>query len=357
MPSTCRALAASLWLASSAAAQSSTSSTITPLKLGRTVVEIGNESSGGPAMFGSIDALTFDRLGRIYVLDASDNSVRVFDERGRFIARAGRSGRGPGDFARPLQLYHDGDSTLVVVDEVNGLVLFRTSATEVVHRRTVLLPFRSRAVCVVDRRVFVTGFKNGHTLHALSADFEVDSSFGVPFPAVTAPGAIERVDTVAAIIAWSNRASLLLTCPRAEPRLLTVQGNGPGLRAYRSSGEGGWSTALTDYRGDAFALAGPGRGAIVWGEDATYAVTLLLDSLALLQVARRSFGQTDASRRQVRTTSTSIRSVLIDVRNGRILGETTRLPVIVGAVGNRLAIIESDPYPRVIVREFTVSPR
>ena len=328
-----------------------------PLTLGRTIVAIGDESSGGPTMFGHISGLAFDRQGRLYLLDASDNSVRVFDARGRFVGRAGRSGRGPGDISRPMQLYHDGDSSLYVVDDVNGLVMFRTRATEIVHSRTVVLPFRARAMCMLDRRLYLTGYDNGRTVHSFTSDIEIDESFGRPFPPVRAPGAKDPIDTVAAIIEWANRGTLLMACPRREPRLVTVQGNGPGLRAYRTDGTEVWSSTIGNFHGDMYALAGPGKGTIVWGEDATYAVSMLSDSLALVQAVKRPDSQTRSDRQRERATPAQIRSVLVHVRTGRILGESTRLPVILGASGNRIAAIQIDPFPRVIVREFTVTAR
>ena len=51
--------------------------------------------------------------GRVYVTDADQRRVKVFDAQGRFLTQFGRAGEGPGEFRRP---------TGIAVDRVRGLV-------------------------------------------------------------------------------------------------------------------------------------------------------------------------------------------------------------------------------------------
>lgn len=84
-------------------------------------VRIGEESIEGPDLFENVRGITLDQNGHVYVLDGGDNSIRAFSRSGSFIGRTGRSGRGPGDFTFPYAIMHDGDSTLYVTDEANGV--------------------------------------------------------------------------------------------------------------------------------------------------------------------------------------------------------------------------------------------
>lgn len=66
----------------------------------------------GPAAFSDIRAIGIDASGRIFVADATDNQVRVFDAEGRFVRALGRYGRGPGEFTG-LRGIHVSDAGLV----------------------------------------------------------------------------------------------------------------------------------------------------------------------------------------------------------------------------------------------------
>jgi WD40 repeat protein len=352
-----RASLSLLFIAALADAQATPNAARGSISLHRPVLALGDEASGGPQTFGNVYAIAFDRRNSVYVLDASDNSIRVFDERGTFVARTGRSGRGPGDLARPLALLHDGDSTLVVVDDINGLVTFRTTQRTIRHLRTAPLPFRARSACFLDRTLLLTGYAEGHTIHTVTSDLELDRSFGIPFPVVRAPGARERVDTVAALLEWANRGALLVTCRSTEPRIVTVQTNGPGVRAYAASGQDRWLLEIDDYRGDAFAVAGPGRGTIVWGEDATYSAVQLSDSLILMQIARRQTGRLDRELRQARGTARSRRSIVVHARTGRVVAESQDLPIVLASNLDRVATLENEPFPRIVIRQISIRTR
>ncbi|MEO5376987.1 MAG: 6-bladed beta-propeller [Magnetococcus sp. DMHC-6] len=54
--------------------------------------------------------------GRVYVLDAGNFRVQIFDRDGKFLAKWGRLGRGIGQFARPRAIAIDKDNLIYVVD-------------------------------------------------------------------------------------------------------------------------------------------------------------------------------------------------------------------------------------------------
>lgn len=54
--------------------------------------------------FGRISAAMLDSAGRIYVLDALSQNVRIFSPEGRLERTLGRRGNGPGEFERPFRM-------------------------------------------------------------------------------------------------------------------------------------------------------------------------------------------------------------------------------------------------------------
>jgi hypothetical protein len=72
-------------------------------------------SADGADALARIASLTFDRQGRIYVLEPENQRVRVFGSDGTALADLGRRGDGPGEFRLPLHMGWVGD-TLWVFD-------------------------------------------------------------------------------------------------------------------------------------------------------------------------------------------------------------------------------------------------
>lgn len=79
----------------------------------RTVATLGTADSLG-FIPSAIHTVAVDNRGRYWVL-AGDEPPLVFDSTGRFEAKAGRTGRGPGEFVRPIDaLPTPGDSMLII---------------------------------------------------------------------------------------------------------------------------------------------------------------------------------------------------------------------------------------------------
>lgn len=83
-------------------------------------LRIGNVDGEGPDVFGRIGDVEADDAGRIYVLESQANELRVFEADGRHQATSGRTGGGPGEFARPLKLDWGPDGDLWIVDPGNN---------------------------------------------------------------------------------------------------------------------------------------------------------------------------------------------------------------------------------------------
>lgn len=80
----------------------------------------GRDASSG-AFNLPIDAAV-GRNGRLYVVDAGNFQVQVFDQQGRFLMRFGTAGKRPGQFSRPKEIAVDAQGLVYVVDATFGNV-------------------------------------------------------------------------------------------------------------------------------------------------------------------------------------------------------------------------------------------
>lgn len=81
---------------------------------------IGTAEGEAEYQFGSIVGVDVGADGRIYVIDQQASEVRVFDPEGRFIARMGRAGSGPGELSQAAGPVFVGvGDTIAVADVMN----------------------------------------------------------------------------------------------------------------------------------------------------------------------------------------------------------------------------------------------
>lgn len=79
-------------------------------------LRVGSAEGDEAAAFSRIAALAVDASGRIHVLDALAQDVRVFDSAGTHLRTIGRAGDGPGEFRRATGLAMNSTGVLWVVD-------------------------------------------------------------------------------------------------------------------------------------------------------------------------------------------------------------------------------------------------
>lgn len=82
---------------------------------GSELVSIGRLDGPAEYTFSRIADMAAAPGGRVYVLDAGDNLVKVYDASGAFLTSFGGEGEGPAEFQRPAQVTVRGD-TVVVYD-------------------------------------------------------------------------------------------------------------------------------------------------------------------------------------------------------------------------------------------------
>ena len=85
------------------------------------IVRIGDAAEGATEnSFGDIRAVTFDPLGRIWVVEGQANEIRIFDEEGRHVRTIGGDGDGPGEFSYPMGITWDGEGRAWIADGGNA---------------------------------------------------------------------------------------------------------------------------------------------------------------------------------------------------------------------------------------------
>lgn len=322
------------------------------LPLGRQLFAIGKEDEDSNELFGSTTAAAFDKAGRLFVLDDSDNTVRVFSANGKYVGKMGRTGRGPGDLTTPAALVHDGDSLLHVLDAVNGVVTFKTGATEFSHLRTFGPELRPRSACLLNGQLLVAGYRDGRQVHFIKSDGEIERSIGEPFPIESPPDVPYKTDTVRVLIDYANSgAPARMACLPTLGTIVIAQLQGSAVRAYSPAGALKWSITLPDYQGHTFWIDAKKQPVVVFGADATFSALPIGERQVLIQVSRReTLPGRGGVGRTIRTDQVFMTSYLVDAETGKIVAVGRDLGRVLAVAAGRLAEAETDPFPRVRVR-------
>jgi hypothetical protein len=91
---------------------------------------IGGAKAQGDAVLASARSLAVDDRENIYILDAKDSAIIVFDRTGTFIRKFGQKGQGPGDLDRPSQIAIDqSKNALMILNGSLGLSFFAYDGT------------------------------------------------------------------------------------------------------------------------------------------------------------------------------------------------------------------------------------
>jgi hypothetical protein len=91
--------------------------------------------------------MTVDSRGRIYVLDAAEQTVRVYAQDGSAAGRLGRKGRGPGEFENATVMTMRGD-TLWVLERSAGRITEFDTESRTFRTFTIVARTRARALPV-----------------------------------------------------------------------------------------------------------------------------------------------------------------------------------------------------------------
>lgn len=112
-------------------------------------LRIGSVDGDGPDVLGNVTSFEIDRAGRIRILEGQTQQLRVFAADGSFVRTLGRSGGGPGEFARAMRVELGPDGNLWVMDPSNNrLSVFDTAGTYLEGKRAlggfIMIPWPGR---------------------------------------------------------------------------------------------------------------------------------------------------------------------------------------------------------------------
>jgi hypothetical protein len=125
------------------------------------LLSIGLVDGDAPYLLDRVGHATTLDDGRIAIVNAGTDEVRLFDAEGRYIRTFGRSGDGPGEYRFPIRVWQLGDSIVVVDVTMNRITVqpldgsssrtvpgvpdSRPSIAPLFTDRSVILPIEERA--------------------------------------------------------------------------------------------------------------------------------------------------------------------------------------------------------------------
>ena len=146
-------------------------------------IDIGVNEGPDHEMLGDIVDVVHDSHGRLYLLDASTGTVRIFHADGSYAGSFGRAGRGPGEleYAEALSVSDSGTVAAVVTRRGVTVVFKRTERGDFIYRNNIdhsgIVPDDG---CIMNGHLYLIGYKSGTSgnIHKLSLEGELISTFG-----------------------------------------------------------------------------------------------------------------------------------------------------------------------------------
>jgi hypothetical protein len=125
-------------------------------------------AGGGAAVFGLIGGGAWGAQGPMYVLDVAEKRVVALGPDARPLGRAGRPGRGPGEFFHPAGLATDAAGGVYVLDIGNRrLERFGWSGGALTRTGSIPLDFDAEHLCFLGGRLFLLGPRAGNLIHEM----------------------------------------------------------------------------------------------------------------------------------------------------------------------------------------------
>ncbi len=118
------------------------------------VSQIGRLFGNPDETFGLIEDIKIDSFNRIYILDKTQQHIKVYKPNGDFITTLGNKGQGPREFekANSMDTYKD---SLLYVSNGYRIEVFNISKNEIEFVETKSIKQSVRSLCVVDKKLFI----------------------------------------------------------------------------------------------------------------------------------------------------------------------------------------------------------
>lgn len=299
------------------------------------VLRIGEMDGAPEQVFGEIADAAFDRRGRMVVLDARYNQLRLYDRQGRFITAAGGPGAGPGEFQSPAALALHGDSVVWVLDRRAARISrFHLGLDGFRFADSFQVRVGADDLCAMGEHLFVYGLsaERHETVHRYTTTGEQAGSFGVIY---TAPNPLVRGQLLMG----------RLTCAEADGLVLAMSIFLPEIRAYNADGALRWRSVLPDHLPILMEENADGvrQGMPAHGRGYHYAATLVPAPPGHV-VVQLSLVTMNSIRQQ--NPFAQLSTYVLETRSGRGWHAGTTLPAMAAVRGGEALSLQTDPFPR-----------
>ncbi|MCC6245239.1 MAG: 6-bladed beta-propeller [Gemmatimonadaceae bacterium] len=313
---------------------------ISRLRRAARVDSIGLEDGPDDLVIGTINDVTVDRLGRIYVLDMATTTVHVFSSKARPLLRIGRIGSGPSDFRFAVSMWTEPNDEIVVVDAILGAKYFRVSAANTASLVRIVRVGNPTGACGA-RGTITTLTPSSADTSKLVKVFGMDDreirGFGSSY---SSSSSLVRSDMSEGTIGCMSDGSVIAALSKL-----------PFLIGYGPTGEKRWVLRFKDFVVPRILEEKDEKGRHAIGIDPnnvtssyTHRVTPLDTRFALVQVGLN----TPRSLRN-RVLWDRLDSYLLDNTTGEAQFVDDKLPLIRSMQGDRLVGFDNYPFPRVLV--------
>lgn len=280
-----------------------------------------------------IDA-EFDSSGRLYVLDAQNVEVRVFDSKGEYLGSFLRDGSGPLEMRQPKGIELLAGDSLLAYSAYEARIV-PTEPLDAVHEaRRFALSGSIQDLCVGNSRLFareLTGRPEG-PMERLDRNGEVEDMFG-------------RVYDHESLAVRAQLSMGMLECIDRPQRVLSATIDGPVIRAYSLAGDSTWTVEFAEFAArEIREVEVGGQTGVSRPNERPYDRVLSLVDMtadaALVQVAR--VGAPVVERGSRRWPIERIDSFLVSARTGDGVFVGSDLGHVLAAAESRLVVVDQD---------------
>ncbi len=297
---------------------------------------IGRASGEKDEMFGEVTDVVQAIDGKVYVLDALNGTIKIYDRQARFVGSFGRPGNGPNELFYPVALDLSGDSLLLVAQKNRVVKTFSIDdAPRIEETAAFTLDFNPEDLCLMKGEIYVRGYRAdstgpGSVIHVYDLQGKEIRAFGEPY------------ESEHAMMQRLLSAGGSVVCQASGRVVVTSYKYLPFIRAYTTSGERAWSARFADFQQVNVRMARSPSGSEelrfgrpVAGMDFVQALAALPEGLLLAQVLEIA-----------EAGEPLLHSFLIDpsVKTAAYAGDT--LWPVKGAGGNSVFFATDTPYPR-----------
>lgn len=118
------------------------------------ILDLGSADDGPTAFFRVFStSIGVDSVGNLYVLDAGNYRVSVFDRSGRYLHSFGQQGKGPGELGFPSDMTVAQDGEVAIYDFARRALVFFDSAGSFKRTLTLPGPLQRQVVVLDDGRI------------------------------------------------------------------------------------------------------------------------------------------------------------------------------------------------------------